>query len=84
MKLKLAGPTSTALLLLAPISSAMTEVITLQPVQAENNWDYDVDNPALSDYDQLLQNAGPTDGIVDWYPNMNQWVQGDYAGFIAD
>ncbi|BDR56836.1 immunoglobulin-like domain-containing protein [Xylocopilactobacillus apis] len=69
MKFKIAGLSSIALLLLSPISTAMTA--TAVPVHAENNWDYDVDNPSLGDYDQLLQNAGPTDGVVDWYPTKN-------------
>ncbi|BDR56835.1 immunoglobulin-like domain-containing protein [Xylocopilactobacillus apis] len=71
MNLKLTGLASTGLLLLSPISSAMTAVTPVVSVHAENNWDYDVDNPSLGDYDQLLQNAGPNDGVVDWYPTMN-------------
>ncbi|BDR56841.1 immunoglobulin-like domain-containing protein [Xylocopilactobacillus apis] len=68
MKLKLTGLAGTALLLLSPVASAMSAVTQAVPVQADNTWDYDVDDPGLGDYDQLLQNAGPSDGIVDWYP----------------
>ncbi|BDR55452.1 immunoglobulin-like domain-containing protein [Xylocopilactobacillus apis] len=68
-KFKFAGVASTALLLLSPISSAFTAAAQAVNVHADgNNWDYDVDNPNLSEYDQLLQNAGPSDGSVDWYP----------------
>ncbi|BDR55458.1 immunoglobulin-like domain-containing protein [Xylocopilactobacillus apis] len=68
MKLKLTGLVGTAILLLSPVANAMTAVEKAAPVQADNNWDYDVDNPGLGYYDQLLQNAGPSDGMVDWYP----------------
>ncbi|BDR57529.1 immunoglobulin-like domain-containing protein [Xylocopilactobacillus apis] len=68
MKFKIAGLASTALLLISPIAGAMTSVANANTVHADNNWDYDVDNPGLGSYDALLQNAGPTDGIVDWYP----------------
>lgn len=68
MKSKLTSLASIALLLLSPIMSAM---FSLVPVHAENNWDYDIDDPELGDYDKLLQNAGPSDGIVDWYPTKD-------------
>ncbi|BDR57527.1 immunoglobulin-like domain-containing protein [Xylocopilactobacillus apis] len=68
MKFKIAGLASTALLLLSPVAGAMSAVANANTVHAVNNWDYDVDNPGVSSYDALLQNAGPVDGIVDWYP----------------
>ncbi|BDR56846.1 immunoglobulin-like domain-containing protein [Xylocopilactobacillus apis] len=71
MKFKLTGLAGTALLLLSPVASAMSAVTQAVPVQADNTWDYDVDEPGLGDYDQLLQNAGPSDGIVDWYPTKD-------------
>lgn len=67
MKYKLAGLASTALLLMAPISGAVS--VWANPTQPNpKSWDYDTAKPVLSEYDQLLQNAGPTDGQVDWYP----------------
>lgn len=67
MKYKLAGLASTALLLMAPISGAVS--VWANPTQPNpKSWDYDTAKPGLSEYDQLLQNAGPTDGQVDWYP----------------
>ncbi|MGL5884779.1 MAG: hypothetical protein ACRCY2_01920, partial [Bombilactobacillus sp.] len=77
MKYKLAGLASTALLLMAPISGAVsvwanpTQPNPTQPNPTQPNpksWDYDTAEPGLGEYDQLLQNAGPTDGQVDWYP----------------
>ncbi|BDR55862.1 immunoglobulin-like domain-containing protein [Xylocopilactobacillus apis] len=70
MKLKLTGLAGTTLLLLSPITSAFT-AITPVPVKADNNWDYDLEAPGLSEYDRLLQNAGPSDGIVDWHPTKD-------------
>lgn len=67
MKYKLAGLASAALLLMAPISGAVS--VGANPTQPNpKSWDYDTAKPGLGEYDQLLQNAGPTDGQVDWYP----------------
>ncbi|BDR55511.1 immunoglobulin-like domain-containing protein [Xylocopilactobacillus apis] len=68
MKHKLTNVVSSALLMLSPITSAVTST---QVVKADVNWDYDVESPGLGDYDKLLQNAGPSDGTVDWYPAKN-------------
>ncbi|BDR59698.1 immunoglobulin-like domain-containing protein [Xylocopilactobacillus apicola] len=68
-KFKFAGLASTALLLLSPVAGAFTGVAQAITVHADDSsWDYDVDNPGLGQYDKLLQNAGPSDGQVDWYP----------------
>ena len=67
MKYKLASLASAALLLMAPISGAVS--VGANPTQPNpKSWDYDTAKPGLGEYDQLLQNAGPTDGQVDWYP----------------
>lgn len=68
MKTKIAGLASTVLLLLTPISGAFSAIAESRMVQASTPWDYDTENPGLSEYDQLLQNAGPSDGQIDWYP----------------
>ena len=71
MKSKLTGLASAAILLLSPVMGAFNAVAPVTKVQASSNWDYDTNNPSLGEYDQLLQNAGPSDGIVDWYPARN-------------
>ncbi|WP_287859774.1 hypothetical protein, partial [Lactobacillus sp.] len=54
--------------MLPPIAGACTSVTQLTSVHAEKTWDYDTDQPGLGKYDTLLQNAGPSDMQVDWYP----------------
>lgn len=71
MKLKVAGLVSSALLLFSPLSGALAAIIKPNLVHAEINSMGDVPNSGLSEYDKLLQNAGPNDGMVDWYPTKN-------------
>ncbi|MGL5885248.1 MAG: hypothetical protein ACRCY2_04420, partial [Bombilactobacillus sp.] len=71
MKFKVAGLVSSALLLFSPLSGALTAIVKPSLVQAETNSMGDVPNSGLSEYDKLLQNAGPSDGMVDWYPTKN-------------
>ncbi|MCT6892466.1 MAG: hypothetical protein M3Z38_00005, partial [Bombilactobacillus mellifer] len=65
MKFKILNLLSTVLLLVSSLSGGLTVMAEPKQVKPYSTWDYDTNNPSLSEYDQLLQNAGPSDGIVD-------------------
>lgn len=71
IKLKITGIFSTVLLLASPLTSTFTAFYQTEQVQASNVWDRETDPSNSNDYDQLLQNAGPADAIVDWYPTKD-------------
>ncbi|MGL5900484.1 MAG: hypothetical protein ACRCZW_12645, partial [Lactobacillaceae bacterium] len=68
MKFKIGVLVSSAIMLVSPLSGAVAVLAESNSIKTNSAWDYDTANPGLGEYDQLLQNAGPTDGQVDWYP----------------
>ena len=73
MKFKIAVFINSALLLGSPLAKVLTAVAQPQVVQAAvpgNKRSISADF-GLSEYDQLFQHAGPSDGMVDWYPTRD-------------
>ena len=73
MKFKIAVLINSALLLGSPLAKVLTAVAQPQVVQAAvpgNKGSFSADL-GLGEYDQLLQHAGPSDGMVDWYPTRD-------------
>ncbi|BDR59699.1 immunoglobulin-like domain-containing protein [Xylocopilactobacillus apicola] len=72
MKSKFLNIAGTLLLMATPFTESMVATeASVKAAKSSYSWDYDVDEPELGAYDRLLQNAGPSDGIVDWYPTKN-------------
>ena len=71
MKFKIAGLLSSVLLLGSPLAKGLTLVAQPQVVQASVPGNKRSISADLGEYDQLLQNAGPSDGMVDWYPTRD-------------